>query len=75
MSSSMFQGAGKGSYALIVTIVRTLVLGTPLAAVFALNLNMGLTGVWWGMVIGNLCGSMIAFIWANLYIRKLRTEV
>jgi putative MATE family efflux protein len=65
MSSSMFQGAGKGSYALIVTIVRTLVLGTPLAAVFALNLNMGLTGVWWGMVIGNLCGSMIAFIWAR----------
>lgn len=71
MSSSMFQGTGKGTNALIVTIVRTLILGTPLAAIFAINMNMGLTGVWWGMVVGNVLGSILAFSWAMIYIRKL----
>lgn len=70
-SSSMFQGIGKGNNALVVTIVRTLVLGTPLAWVFAIPLGMGLTGVWWGMVVGNLLGSALAFSWASLYIRSL----
>ena len=74
MSSSMFQGTGKGTNALIVTIVRTLILGTPLSAVFALSFNWGLAGVWWGMVVGNLLGSFIAFSWATIYIRSLRTK-
>jgi putative MATE family efflux protein len=73
MSSSMFQGTGKGTNALIVTIVRTLVLGTPLAAFFAINLGLGLQGVWWGMVVGNILGSILAFSWANIYIRRLRS--
>ncbi|UCE73317.1 MAG: MATE family efflux transporter [Methanomassiliicoccales archaeon] len=73
-SSSMFQGIGKGTNALIVTIVRTLVLGTPLAAVFAISFDMGLTGVWWGMVVGNLLGSMLSFSWALFYIRKLTAQ-
>jgi putative MATE family efflux protein len=72
-SSSTFQGTGKGFNALTVTIVRTLVLGTPLAAIFAISLDLGLQGVWWGMVVGNVCGSLIAFSWANIYIRKLRS--
>jgi putative MATE family efflux protein len=73
-SSAMFQGSGKGNNALIVTIVRTLVLGTPLAAIFALNLDMGLSGVWWGMVVGNVLGSILAFSWAFFYVRKLEHE-
>jgi putative MATE family efflux protein len=73
-SSSMFQGIGKGTYALTFTIVRTLVLGTPLAAVFAITFDMGLSGVWWGMVVGNLLGSILAFTWAILYIRRLRAH-
>lgn len=72
-SSSMFQGTGKGTNALIVTIVRTLILGTPLSAIFAISLDWGLPGVWWGMVVGNILGSILAFSWANIYIRKLRS--
>jgi putative MATE family efflux protein len=70
-SSSMFQGTGKGNNALVVTIVRTLVLGTPLAWVFAFPFDMGLPGVWWGMVVGNLLGSVLAFGWASFYVRSL----
>ncbi|UCE37155.1 MAG: MATE family efflux transporter [Thermoplasmata archaeon] len=73
-SSSMFQGTGKGNNALIVTIVRTLILGTPLSAIFAISFDWGLPGVWWGMVVGNLLGSFLAFSWANIYIRQLRSK-
>jgi len=73
-SSSMFQGTGNGTKALIVTIVRTLILGTPLAAIFAITFDWGLAGVWWGMVVGNILGSILAFTWANIYIRGLRAS-
>jgi putative MATE family efflux protein len=74
MASSMFQGTGKGSYALIVTIVRAVILGTILPAVFAIYFGMGISGVWWGLVGGNLIGSMIAFTWAVIYVRKLQAQ-
>ncbi len=32
---------------------------------------MGLPGVWWGIVVANLTGSMISFIWGKLYINNL----
>jgi putative MATE family efflux protein len=73
-SSSMFQGVGKGNNALVVTIVRTLVLGTPLAWVFAIPFDMGLLGVWWGMVVGNLLGSVLAFSWALFYLKGLKVK-
>lgn len=73
-SSSMFQGTGKGVNALIVTIFRTIVLTTPLAFTLSLRANMGLSGVWWGIVIGNVIGATLAFSWAMLYIRGLQTS-
>jgi putative MATE family efflux protein len=73
-SSSMFQGTGKGLNALIVTLVRVVVLGTPLTIIFAINFNMGLSGVWWGLVIGNLLGSMLAFSWALFYLKQLKVK-
>jgi len=71
LSSSLFQGTGKGMNALIVTILRTLILTPIFAALFAFNFGMGLTGIWWGMVAANIIGSTVAFIWARLYVRGL----
>ena len=71
LSSAVFQGIGKGINALIVTILRTVILGPLFAVLFAFNLNLGLIGVWWGVVAANIIGSVIAFSWARLYISKL----
>jgi putative MATE family efflux protein len=70
-SSSMFQGTGRGINALLVTILRTLILGPPLAWTFAVILDMGLVGIWWGMVLGNTLGAIVAFSWARIYIHGL----
>ena len=72
LSSSMFQGIGKGMNALIVTILRTIILTPPLAWIFSTTFDFGLSGAWWGIVTANLTGSFTAFTWGKLYIRKIR---
>ena len=75
LSSSMFQGVGKGLYSLAVTILRTMILMPPLVWAFAITLNMGLPGAWWGLVVANLSGSFTAFVWARFYVHKLKKSV
>lgn len=71
LSSSVFQGTGKGINALLVTILRTLILTPLFAVVLAFSFNIGLIGVWLGIVAANTIGSAVAFSWARLYIIKL----
>jgi len=74
-SSAMFQGTGRGIISLTVTIIRTIILAIPLAYLFAVVMDMGLGGIWWGMTAGNLVGSVIAFSWGRHFIRKLLSNV
>lgn len=74
-SSSIFQGVGKGINALIVTIIRTVLLTLLFIALFAFVLEMGLMGVWFGIVTGNTIGAAVAFLWAKSYIRSLTPGV
>jgi putative MATE family efflux protein len=73
LSSSMFQGAGKGVYSLVLTVFRTIVLTAPLAWLFSVTLNLGLLGTWIGLVTASAIGSAIAFTWAKIYINNLLT--
>jgi len=68
-SSGMFQGIGKGMNSLAATVFRSIVLTTPLAYLF--SLHMGLEGVWWGIVTGNIIGSITVFLWGRMYVRHL----
>ena len=71
MASAVFQGTGKGNYALIATILRTIMLALPIAFIFTYFLNMEITGVWWALVVANLIGSVVSFTWCKIYIRNL----
>ncbi len=73
LSSAMFQGTGKGTHSLAVTIIRTILLTVPLAYLMAIALGLELDGLWWGVVIGNSLGAMIAFTWGRLYVNRLRS--
>ena len=73
-SSAMFQGSGKGTYALIVTLLRTVVLTPIFAIILIFVFDLNLVGIWWSLVIANLIGSVVSFIWAKLYIQKLRNN-
>jgi putative MATE family efflux protein len=73
LSSAMFQGTGKGLYSLTVTFIRTILLSIPLAYCFAVLLGLQLTGLWWGVVLGNSLGAMTAFTWGRFYVRRLKS--
>lgn len=72
LSSAMFQGTGKGTYSLAVTFIRTILLAVPLAYGFSVILGLQLTGLWWGVVLGNSLGATIAFTWGRIYVSRLK---
>ncbi len=74
VSSAMFQGIGKGTNALIATLLRTLILTVFLSILFSIILDFGLPGIWWALVIANLMGSIISFAWGKWSVNKLLTE-
>lgn len=71
ISSAMFQGTGNGVKAMIVTVNRSLILTPLFAWLFPVVFNMGITGVWWGFVVGNAIAVTITFAWAWVYINGL----
>ncbi|MCC4770938.1 MATE family efflux transporter [Methanosarcina sp. DH2] len=75
LSASLFQGAGKGTSALVATLLRSLVLTPLFALLFAYEFGWGLLGVWWGLVMGTVIGSLVTFVWAQFYLRcMIKTE-
>jgi Na+-driven multidrug efflux pump len=71
LSSSVFQGVGKGPTSLFLTFMRSLAFAAVFAYLFAIPLGMGEQGVWWGMVTGEISGGLLAFTWARVYISQL----
>ncbi len=71
MSAGVFEGTGKGIFALAVEFVRNLVFIVVFAYFFAFVLDLGETGVWWGIVAGNILGGLVGYGWARLYIARL----
>lgn len=74
MSSSLFQGLSKGMYSLAIAFIRTLILQVVFSYIFAVTLNLGQIGVWYGIVLGNAIGGIIAYLWSKMYIRKMIDE-
>jgi putative MATE family efflux protein len=73
-SSAMFQGTGKGIYALIATLLRTIVLAIILSIISTFVFKAGIVGIWWSLVIANLIGSIVSFTWSRIYISQLNGE-
>jgi putative MATE family efflux protein len=72
LTSSFFQGVGKGMYSLIVTITRTLLIAIPVAAILGIAFGMGMNGVYLGFLIAGWTASLFALVWAQAFIRRLR---
>ena len=71
LSSGLFQGTGKGIFALGATMIRTIVFTVPFAWILGIHFNQGLHGVWIGMAAAGLAYMPVVFTWANLYLKRL----
>ena len=72
MSSMMFQGVGKGSYSLLITLLRSLILESVFAYMFCFMFGWGVTGIYAGVVFGCFVGGTVGYIWAKFFIRKFK---
>ena len=72
LSSGMFQGTGRGMFALSATLIRTILFTVPFAWFLGIHLGWGLRGVWIGMAVAALAYIPIVFGWASLYLGNLQ---
>lgn len=71
MSAGVFEGTGKGIFALAVEFLRNLVFIAVAVWVLGVVLGLGEVGVWWGIVAGNTLGGIVGYLWARVYISRL----
>ena len=71
ISAMIFQGVGKGTTSLCLTIIRSFICEVILSYLFGIIFGWGAYGVYFGITIGGLIGGFISFGWASLYIRRL----
>ena len=72
MSSMMFQGVGKGTYSLLITLLRSLILESVFAYIFCFIIGWGVVGIYTGVILGCFVGGTVGYIWAKIFIRKFR---
>jgi Na+-driven multidrug efflux pump len=72
MSLSVFQGTGRGLTSLVINILRSLAFVAVCVVILGIVLGYGETGVWFGIVLGNILGTTVAYLWARMYIRRLQ---
>lgn len=68
---SVFQAIGYPMPALILTIIRTLAIGFPLAYLFTFTFDMKVNGVYYGMLIGNMCTAVLGLLWISSALSRL----
>ena len=72
MSSMMFQGVGKGTYSLLITLLRSLILESVFAYIFCFIFGWGVSGIYAGVVFGCFVGGTVGYIWAKFFIKKFK---
>ncbi|RKY84134.1 hypothetical protein DRQ09_09055 [candidate division KSB1 bacterium] len=66
---SSFQGSGKGSPALVITILRLFILLIPFSLI--LSKYFAVNGVWWAIFISNILSSISGLLWLFLFFRTI----
>jgi putative MATE family efflux protein len=78
LSRSCFQAIGRAMPGMIITIIRIIGIALPMAYFYVNVLDLGMYGVWFGLITGNLVGSILALSWVKktfgTYIIKEESE-
>lgn len=71
VSSSIYQGLGKGIISLTFIIFREIIFTVPLTYFFSIYLSYGLDGIWMGLALGRSIVGLINFIAARYAIKRI----
>lgn len=70
-AGNVFQGLGKGTTSFILTAIREFLLVLIFAYVLGFIFNLGEYGIYYGMLLGGLIGSIIAYAYIEFYNKRL----
>lgn len=65
------QGLGKGTPELILSALRVILIGVPLACLFIFAFHMEARSVWYAMVIGSWTSATVAAFWLRSALKRL----
>ena len=71
ISGRVMQGLGKGAPMLVITTLRIIAIGAPLAAYFVLVLDKTVIWVWYSMLISMVVGATVGITWLSSTLRNL----
>lgn len=74
LTGAMFRGIGQGEKSLIVTTLRTIIIQVGFAYIFAFYSDIGLSGVWIGVALGNMIAALVSFTWGKMTIIRLKEK-
>jgi Na+-driven multidrug efflux pump len=65
LARSSFQAVGRAIPGLILTIIRVIGVALPMAYFLVYVLDLGIYGVWFGVITGNIIAGAIAVVWVK----------
>jgi len=75
IARAAFQAMGKPLPALAITVLRLAGIAIPAAYLYARVLNLGIYGVWFGIITGNFVAAVISIIWIETVMKRLKEGV
>jgi Na+-driven multidrug efflux pump len=72
MSLSVFQGTGRGLTSLVLNILRSFAFVAVCVFILGIVAGYGEMGVWFGIVVGNILGTTVAYLYARMYIGRIQ---
>jgi len=72
LGRTTFQGIGRALPGLVGNLLRSIGIAVPAALLFTYVLDMGIPGVWLGMVTGNTITAGVVFLWTVKALRSLQ---
>lgn len=71
LGRSVFQAFGFSVKAMIIMLFRVLGFGFPMVLLFVYAFNMGIYGVWSGLICGNFLGAALGFFWVESDLKRI----
>jgi putative MATE family efflux protein len=70
ISGRSMQGLGKGLPFMVLSFIRVIAVGTPLAIIFTYVLDKSIEWVWVAMISGGLVSMVVGLIWLGVSLRR-----
>ncbi|MBN1646712.1 MAG: MATE family efflux transporter [Spirochaetales bacterium] len=75
LAGSVFQGLGYPIQSMMMMIMRIFGFSVPFVLLFVYVLKLGMYGVWFGFIIGNVTGGLLGYFWTHSILGKLKAGI